>query len=306
MTIQQLRYLSAIVECGSISKAAQKLYVSQPSISAAVRALEDELGITVFARSAKGITVTGEGRELLKMGNRILQDADYVREFFSSSEKETTPSFYVSSQHYDFVVTAFEQFVRSMDPEMYAYGLIQGQTGTVLENVAKQYSDLGVIFLSDVNRHSMQKTLADRHLVFHPLVKTAPHVFVDRSHPLAGRPVVRAAELLKYPCIRYEQDFADPAFFSEEMILSDFYPPKVLYISDLYISVGLRRECGAYDIGTGIIGPRLRENLCAIPIDTEDVVEVGWISLKGKTLRPLEKKFISILKKHIETGSSRT
>ena len=299
MTIQQLRYLSAVVECGSISKAAQKLYVSQPSVSAVIHALEDELDISVFSRSSKGITITQEGRELLKMGNKILQDVDYVREFFSSSEQKTVPSFYVSSQHYDFVATAFEQFVVSSDKELYAYGLIQGQTGTVLENVSKQYSNLGVIFQSDVNRHSMQKTLADKHLVFHPLVKTTPHVFVAHNHPLSEKPVVNVSELLEYPCIRYEQDYADPAFFSEEMILSDFYPPKVLYIS-----IGLMRECSAYDIGTGIIGPRLRESLRAIPIAGEDVVEVGWISLKGKALQPLEKKFIAILKKHIEAGSS--
>ena len=302
MTIQQLKYVSAVEKYGSITKAAQKLYVSQPSVSAVIHALEEELGIEIFIRSAKGIVLTEEGRELLKMGNKILHDVDNIGDFFSGPGKGEKPSFYVSSQHYDFVETAFEQFVNSFPDKQYSFGLMYGQTVTVLENVRKQYCNLGVIFLSKVNRSHMEKTLSDRHLAFHSLATTVPHIFVSRDHPLAGKPSVTAEELMAYPCICFEQDNADPEFFSEEMLLSDFYPSKMLFINDLYSSTNLIRECRAYDIGTGIMGKRLREHLCAIPIETDDTVEIGWISLKGNALKPIEKKFLQILKKHIEEG----
>ena len=302
MTIQQLKYISAVEKYGSITKAAQKLYVSQPSVSAVIHALEEELGIEIFIRSAKGIVMTEEGRELLKMGNKILHDVDYIGEFFSGPDKDEKSSFYVSSQHYDFVATAFEQFVNSFSDKQFSFGLMYGQTATILENVRKQYCNLGVIFLSKVNRSHMEKALSDRHLAFHSLATTVPHIFVSRDHPLSGKPSVRPEELLDYPCICFEQDNADPEFFSEEMLLSDFYPSKMLYINDLYSSTSLIRECRAYDIGTGIMGKRLREQLCAIPIETDDTVEIGWISLKGNALKPIEKKFLQILKKHIEDG----
>ena len=302
MTIQQLKYVSAVEKYGSITKAAQKLYVSQPSVSAVIHALEEELGIKIFIRSAKGIVITEEGRELLKMGNKILHDVDYIGEFFSGPDKDEKPSFYVSSQHYDFVATSFEQFVNGFSAEQYSFGLMYGQTASILENVRKQYCNLGVIFLSKINRSHMEKALADRHLAFHSLATTAPHIFVSREHPLSGKSSVKQEELMDYPCICFEQDNADPEFFSEEMLLSDFYPSKMLYINDLYSSTNLIRECKAYDIGTGIMGKRLQKHLCAIPIETDDTVEIGWISLKGNTLKPIEKKFLQILKKHIEDG----
>ena len=302
MTIQQLKYISAVEKYGSITKAAQKLYVSQPSVSAVIHALEEELGIEIFVRSAKGITITEQGRELLKMGNKILHDVDYIGEFFSAPNKEEKPSFYIASQHYDFVSTAFEQFVQSASAQQYSFGLIHGQTAEILENVRKQYCNLGVIFLCGGNRSHMEIALSDRHLAFHSLAMTVPHVFVSRDHPLANRQSVKQEELADYPCICYEQDYADPGFFSEEIILSDFYPQKMLYVNDLYSSTNLIRACGAYDIGTGIIGKRLRETLCVIPIETDDMVEIGWIGLKGKTLTRIEKRFLQILKKHIEEG----
>ena len=302
MTIQQLKYVSAVEKYGSITKAAQKLYVSQPSVSAVIHALEEELGIEIFIRSAKGIVLTEEGRELLKMGNKILHDVDYIGEFFSGPDKDEKPSFYVSSQHYDFVATAFEQFVNCFSDKQYSFGLMYGQTAMILENVRKQYCNLGVIFLSRVNRSHMEKALSDRHLAFHSLVTTVPHIFVSRDHPLAAKSSVKPDELTDYPCICFEQDNADPEFFSEEILLSDFYPSKMLFINDLYSSTSLIRECRAYDIGTGIMGKRLREQLCAIPIETDDTVEIGWISLKGNALKPIEKKFLQILKKHIEDG----
>ena len=302
MTIQQLKYISAVEKYGSITKAAQRLYVSQPSVSAVIHALEEELGIEIFTRSAKGITITENGRELLKMGNKILHDVDYIGEFFSGPDKDEKPSFYVSSQHYDFVATAFEQFVNSFSDRQYSFGLIYGQTATILENVRKQYCNLGVIFLSKVNRSHMEKALSDRHLAFHSLAMTVPHIFISRDHPLAGKTSVKPDELMDYPCICFEQDNADPEFFSEEMLLSDFYPSKMLYINDLYSSTSLIRECRAYDIGTGIMGKRLQKHLCAIPIETDDTVEIGWISLKGNALKPIEKKFLQVLKKHIEEG----
>ena len=305
MTIQQLKYVAAVEQYGSISKAAQKLYVSQPSVSAAIHALEEELGIRIFIRSARGITITEQGRELLRMSNKILHDTEYIKEFFSVPEKEEKNGLYIASQHYDFVSTAFEEFVGSTSVQQYSFGLIHGQTAEILENVRKQYCDLGIIFLSDVNRSHMEKALSDRHLEFHSLAVTVPHVFVSREHPLADRLSVKQEELIDYPCICYEQDYADPGFFSEEIILTDFYPRKMLYVNDLYSSTNLIRACNAYDIGTGIIGKRLRETLCVIPIETDDTVEIGWIGLKGKTLKPIEERYLQTLEKHIREGLAR-
>ena len=295
MTLQQLKYISMVEKCGSFSRAAQKLYVSQPSISNLVNSLEEELGITIFTRSSTGIAITNEGRELLKLSNRLLRDADYISEYFLGGADRQKPTFFVSSQHYDFVVSAFEEFLGQIDADAYTLGLNQTQTAAVIEDVRKQYSDIGVIFLSDVNRRHMSRVLEDNNLAFHPLLRSTPHAFMSIRHPLARRPQVKPEELMDYPCIVYEQNADSPAFFSEEMILPNFYPPKTVYISDLYVSTALMRHCNAYDVGTGVISPRLAQEVACVPIDTEDTVDIGWIGIQGRALRPIEETFLHCL-----------
>lgn len=299
MTLQQLKYVSMVEKCGSFSRAAQKLYVSQPSISNLVNVLEEELGITIFTRSSTGIAITNEGRELLKLSNRLLRDADYISEYFHSDTEGPKPTFFVSSQHYDFVVSAFEEFVDGLDAERYTLGLNQTQTAAVIEDVRKQYSDLGVIFLSDVNRRHMMKVLEDNNLEFHAVTQAAPHAFLSVTHPLAKRESVTPEELMDYPCIVYEQNADSPGFFSEEMMLPNFYPRKVVYISDLYVSTALMRSCNAYDIGTGVISPRLAREVACVPIDTDDRVDIGWIGIRGRMLRPIERAFLDCMTRQL-------
>lgn len=250
MTLQQLKYVSMVERCGSFSKAAQKLYVSQPSVSNLVHGLEEELHITIFQRTPSGVVITNEGRELLKLGNKLLRDADYI------------------------------------------------------DDVRRQYSDLGVLFMSDVNRRHMEKTLEDNDLAFHPLLRSRPHAFMSHSHPLAQRASVTPEELMDYPCIVYEQSADSPAFYSEEMLLPNFYPPRVVYISDLYVSTALMRSCNAYDIGTGVISPRLAREVACVAIDTADTVDIGWIGIRGKALRPIEEAFLRHLAHQLEMAKA--
>ena len=238
----------------------------------------------------------------MKLSNRLLRDADYIGEYFHSDAEREKPSFFVSSQHYDFVVSAFETFVGTLEADRYTLGLNQTQTAAVIEDVRKQYSDLGVIFLSDANRRHMMKVLEDNNLVFHAVTQAAPHAFLSVIHPLAGRERVTPEELMDYPCIVYEQNADSPGFFSEEMMLPNFYPRKVVYISDLYVSTALMRSCLAYDIGTGVISSRLAREVACVPIDTGDRVDIGWIGIRGKALRPIERAFLDCMAAQLRVG----
>lgn len=114
MTLLQLKYISTVAKCGSFSKAAQVLYVSQPGISKMVCALEEELGITIFVRSAAGITLTAEGRELLNMGERLLTDAEHISQHFSQDLSKTHETLSVSSQHYCFAIDAMMAYPHAL------------------------------------------------------------------------------------------------------------------------------------------------------------------------------------------------
>ncbi|MCD8036038.1 MAG: LysR family transcriptional regulator, partial [Clostridiales bacterium] len=302
--LQQLKYVAIVEKYGSFSKAAQKLYVSQPSISKLVHSLEEELGITIFDRSSTGITITPEGRELLKLGNKLMRDAEYINEYFYKETNNKKASFFVSSQHYNFVVAAFAEFVKKIDSNHYMVGLSQTKTASIIDDVRKQYSNIGIIFLSALNRNHMLKVLDDNNLEFHKLTETVPHIFCSNRHPLAAKSSVSTDDLLDYPCIMYEQTLDSPGFYQEEMILPNFYPTKVIYLSDLYISEAILTDCGAYDIGTGIITKRLSKTIACIPIEVDDTVDIGWIGIKDKKPDALENEFLKYLKKQISNCST--
>ncbi|MCI1958088.1 MAG: LysR family transcriptional regulator [Clostridia bacterium] len=300
MTLQQLKYVSMIEKCGSFSKAAKKLYVSQPGISNLVHSLEKELGITIFIRSAIGITLTDEGRELLKLGNELLRNADYISEYFHSFDKDDRKSFSVSSQHYAFVISAFEELQKKINTDCYTLSINETQTSIVIDSVAKQYSELGVIFKSDYTEKHLMRVLEDHNLEFHSILKTKPHIFISKKHPLATKRFVTIKDLEPFPCIIYDQSHDSPSFFSEELILPDFHPDKVLYISDLYISCRMMKNCNAYDIGTGILAKPLSNDLAAVPIRGQADITLGWISLKNCDLSPIAEYFVTLLKKYIK------
>ena len=187
MTLLQLKYISTVAKYGSFCKAAQALYVSQPGISKMVCALEEELGITIFVRSAAGITLTAEGRELLNMGERLLKDAEHISRHFTQDMGKTHETLSVSSQHYCFVIDALMDYQRASKKDDYTYKLLVGQGPEVIQQVSDKTTELGVLFISDRSRKHMNRVFGDNHLEFHPLVNSKPYVFIHETHPLAKK-----------------------------------------------------------------------------------------------------------------------
>ncbi len=112
MTLQQLKYAVTVAECGTISAAAEKLFISQPSLTTAIRELESEMGVTIFSRTNRGVIVSREGEEFLGYARQILSQAQLLQERFSGRE-QGEKRFAVSSQHFNFTVLAFSRLVQN-------------------------------------------------------------------------------------------------------------------------------------------------------------------------------------------------
>lgn len=300
MTLLQLKYISTVAKCGSFSKAAQALYVSQPGISKMVCALEEELGITIFVRSATGITLTAEGRELLNMGERLLKDAEHISEHFTQDISKTHETLSVSSQHYCFVVDAMMEFQRASQKDSYTYKLLVGQGPEVIQQVSEKVTELGVLFISDRSRRHMNRVFEDNNLVFHPLATSHPYVFFHKSHPLAAQSSVTMEDLQSYPCIMYELNSDAPSVLQEEMLFPDFYPQKVNIVSCLYQSFQVMANCQGYDLGTGFISTSNRAlGVVKRPLRGQDsLITIGWICQKAHVLSQPAERFVKILESH--------
>lgn len=301
MTLQQLTYLVTVAECGNITDAAERLFISQPSLSAAIHNLEKEMGVTAFVRSNKGVTVTREGEELLSFARMLLEQADMMQEHFGAGKKRV-PRFSVSCQHYSFAVNAFVDVVEQYDADQYSFILRETQTGEIIDDVAAGKSELGLLYLSESNENVLSKLLRKNELVFEELFAAAPHVFISKEHPLAGKAHITLDELKPYPYLVFEQGERNSFYFSEEL-LSVLDMPKIIQVRDRATLFSLVIGLNGFTVSSGVIDRRLNSpSIIARPLDMEGSMRIGLIRKKNAILSRYGASYVEALRRHLPIG----
>ncbi|GMK38892.1 LysR family transcriptional regulator [Paenibacillus sp. CCS19] len=299
MTLQQLRYILTIVSCGSISEAAKKLFISQPSLSSAVKEIEQEFGIEIFVRSPKGIVLSNDGAEFLSYARQVVEQAELLEQRYTN-QKPSKKLFSVSTQHYAFAVQAFVGLLKEMNMDEYEGTLRETRTYEIIEDVRNLRSEVGVLYLSDFNRKVIQKLLSENHLRFHPLFKADAHVFISSEHPLAGRDEVDIEELDDYPCLAFEQGDYNSFYFSEEMLSTRTYKKKIL-VSDRATLFNTLIGLNGYTISSGVLNKDLNgEQIKSVRLRTNENMEIGYITNQKATLSQLAAAYVHKLKSVIK------
>lgn len=298
MTIQQLKYIIKIVECGSITEAARQLFISQPSLSAAVKELEQEYGIEIFYRTPKGISLSADGTEFLSYARQIIEQTELMEQRYTN-KKPARQICSVSTQHYAFAVNAFVNLIASLDAEEYEFTLRETRTYEIIEDVANYRSEVGVLYFSDFNEKVLQKLLRENQLEFTPLFHARPHVFISAAHPLAAAGEVTLGDLEPYPFLTFEQGTYNSFYFSEE-ILSTEPHLKTIHVSDRATLFNLLIGLNGYTICTGVLNSDLNgDNIVSVPLMTDEIMKVGLITNKKAPLTTAAQKYISELKELI-------
>ncbi|SDM15513.1 DNA-binding transcriptional regulator, LysR family [Kandleria vitulina] len=298
MTLQQLIYLVTAAECGNMTEAAAKLYISQPSLSAAIRNLEEEMGVTAFSRTNKGITVTREGEELLSYARMLLEQSENMKDHFCNS-KHQIPKFSVSCQHYSFAVNAFVDVIKTFDADRYNFIMRETQTGEIIDDVANGKSEIGIIFLSEHNEEILSKLIRNNNLIFEELYVAKPHIFIYKHHPLAKKDKITLDDLTQYPYLVYEQGTRNSFYFSEEFISTlDF--PKIIQVRDRATLFNLVIGLNGFTVSSGIIDHRLNgPHIIAKPLIADQTMHIGIVKKKNMILSRYAHKYIEALKEHL-------
>ena len=294
MRIQQLQYVIKIVDTGSMSEAAKQLYITQPSLSNAVRNLETEMGIQIFIRNPKGITLTKDGMEFLSYARQILEQTALLEERYKG-DNTSRELFSVSSQHYAFVVNAFVALFNGTDMTQYELFLRETRTWEIIDDVKNFRSEIGVLFLNSYNRDVLTKLFDDNSLIATTLFTTTPHIFVSKSNPLANRKKLSMKDLEDYPYLSYDQGLHNSFYFSEEM-MSQIPHPKSIVVSDRATLFNLMIGLDGYTVATGILNSKLNgDEIVAIPLDVDDVIDIVYIRHDKANLSKMGQKFIDYL-----------
>lgn len=297
MTLQQLKYLVTVAECKNITEAAEKLFISQPSLSAAIHNLEQEMGVTAFVRSNKGVSVTREGEELLSFARNLLEQADIMKDRFCN-DKNRSPKFSVSCQHYSFAVNAFVDVVNEYDANVYNFILRETQTGEIIDDVANGNSELGILYLSEHNEDVLTKLLKKNELIFEEIFKASPHVFISKNHPLANKEIITLDELKPYPYLVYEQGERNSFYFSEEF-LSVLDMPKSIQVRDRATLFNLAIGLNGFTVSSGVIDKELNgEDIISKKLDMDCTMRIGLVKKKNILLSRYANSYIEAIKKH--------
>lgn len=299
MRIQQLHYIIKIVETGSMNEAAKQLFITQPSLSNAVRDLEREMGIEIFIRNPKGITLTKDGVEFLSYARQVVEQTALLEERYKS-QGHTRELFSVSAQHYAFVVNAFVSLLKETDMTRYELFLRETRTYEIIDDVKNFRSEIGVLFLNSYNHDVLTKMFDDNHLTYTSLFKAHPHIFISKDNPLAKHQSVSLSDLEDFPYLSYDQGIHNSFYFSEE-IMSQISHKKSIVVSDRATLFNLMIGLDGYTIATGILNSNLNgDNIVSIPLEVDDEIDIIYLKHEKANLSKMGEKFIDYLLEEVK------
>ena len=308
MTIQQIHYAIVISETGSLNKAAEQLYVSQPSLTSALQELEKSLHITIFNRTGKGVTLTNDGREFLQYARQVYQQyTDLLERYEDTSNIKI--KFSVSTQHYSFADKAFVEMVKKFDLSKYEFAIMETKTREVISDVASVKSEIGILYLSDFNRPVITKLLRTNNLVFHHLIDARAYVYICRNHPLAKQKSIAFEQLQKYPCLSFDQGDNVSFYFSEEILSTNEYP-RIIRTNDRATMLNLMVGLNGYTLCSGIICEELNgDDYVAVPYEDANnpnsTMEIGYITRKDNTLSKMGTLYVQELNDYLQQESKK-
>lgn len=297
MTLSQLKYVITVAEAKSMNEAAKQLFISQPSLSAAIRELEEEIGIEVFRRSNKGVFVTPEGEEFVGYARQVAEQYKLIETKYIS-KTNIKKKFGVSTQHYTFAVKAFVEMVKQFGMEEYEFAIRETKTYEVIEDVKNFKSEIGILYVNEFNQKVLNKLFTEYGLEFQPILDCHIYVYMWKDHPLAKHKEISLEELEDYPCLAFEQGNYNSFYFAEE-VLSTYNYKQLIRANDRATLLNLMVGLNGYTLCSGIICEELNgSDYCAVRLKSDETMTIGYLFRKGVTISTLGLKYIEELSKY--------
>lgn len=297
MTLQQLKYVITVAERGTISEAAKDLFITQPSLTSAIKELENEMHISVFDRSNKGVVVSKEGEIFLGYARQVVEQADLLEEKYIG-KLGGKQQFCVSTQHYSFAVNAFVDLIKECGSDEYDFSLRETQTHEIIDDVAKMRSEIGILYLNDFNESVLKKIIKANNLSFEELFVAKPHVFVSTKNPLSKKTFITSEDLKPYPYLSFEQGEYNSFYYSEE-ILSTEIRKKNIRVRDRATLFNLLIGLNGYTLCSGVIDEELNgKDIVAVPLQADEFMRIGMITHNKTKPSKLGSIYIKALKNY--------
>ena len=305
MTLQQLRYVIGIAKVGSFNKAAENLFISQPSLTTAIRDLEEEVGIVIFNRTSRGVSLTPDGEEFVAQANQLYHHYETLRGRYDKAVQQKK-KFAVSTQHYSFAVKSFVEMVKKFNIDEYEFALRETKTKDVIDDVAGLKSEIGILYLSNFNRKYINYLFKERDLEFHHLIDCKAYAYMWKNHPLATRKSVNLMDLSQYPCLSFEQSESGSYYFAEEILSTNEYH-RTIKANDRATMLNLMVGLNGYTLCPGIISAEINgSDYVAVPFkdakgEDDRTMEIGYVVKKNFMLSTICRIYIREMEEYLQS-----
>ena len=297
MNIQQLRYVVAIANSGTFREAAEKMYVSQPSLSISVRDLEKELGFKVFRRTSSGTFLTRRGMEFYEKAQELVKGFDVFQNQYANPEEEKK-EFSISSQHYDFLPPLITQF-SVLYPENKDFRIFESTTVQILDEVAQGHSELGIIYLNKQNTKGIMQRVDKLGLEVVDLIPFQTHIYLRKGHPLAKKESLVMEDLAHLPTVRFTQEKDEYLYYSENFVDTSS-SSQLFNVTDRATLNGLLERTDAYATGSGFLDSQSVNGITVIPLIDDLNNKMVYVKREEVDLSPVAEKFVQVMEAYFD------
>ena len=297
MNIQQLRYVVAIANSGTFREAAEKMYVSQPSLSISVRDLEKELGFKIFRRTSSGTFLTRRGMEFYEKAQELVKGFDVFQNQYANPEEEKK-EFSISSQHYDFLPPLITQF-SVLYPENKDFRIFESTTVQILDEVAQGHSELGIIYLNKQNTKGIMQRVDKLGLEVVDLIPFQTHIYLRKGHPLAKKEFLVMEDLAHLPTVRFTQEKDEYLYYSENFVDTSS-SSQLFNVTDRATLNGILERTDAYATGSGFLDSQSVNGITVIPLIDDLNNKMVYVKRGEVDLSPVAEKFVQVMEAYFD------
>lgn len=297
MNIQQLRYVVAIANSGTFREAAEKMYVSQPSLSISVRDLEKELGFKIFRRTSSGTFLTRRGMEFYEKAQELVKGFDVFQNQYANPEEEKK-EFSISSQHYDFLPPLITQF-SVLYPENKDFRIFESTTVQILDEVAQGHSELGIIYLNKQNTKGIMQRVDKLGLEVVDLIPFETHIYLRKGHPLAKKESLVMEDLAHLPTVRFTQEKDEYLYYSENFVDTSS-SSQLFNVTDRATLNGILERTDAYATGSGFLDSQSVNGITVIPLIDDLNNKMVYVKREEVDLSPVAEKFVQVMEAYFD------
>lgn len=297
MNIQQLRYVVAIANSGTFREAAEKMYVSQPSLSISVRDLEKELGFKIFRRTSSGTFLTRRGMEFYEKAQDVVKGFDVFQNQYASPEEEKK-EFSISSQHYDFLPPLMTEFSIRY-PENKNFRIFESTTVQILDEVAQGHSELGIIYLNRQNTKGIMQRVDKLGLEVVDLIPFQTHIYLRKGHTLAKKKKLVMEDLAQLPTVRFTQEKDEYLYYSENFVDTSS-SSQMFNVTDRATLNGILERTDAYATGSGFLDSQSVNGITVIPLEDNLDNKMVYVKREEMDLSPVAEKFVEVMVEYFD------